>query len=119
LVFTKCPRTIARRERELNLPVNRRNQRVLRYSMEVVVLLCAMGWEMDRKEATRLNLVPDVVLALAAKHAVVLGRKPEPREEPLQPVLLGDSDDERALIHAWNDSTKGPMLREIIRLMSA
>ena len=119
LVFQVCPRTIARWQRRWGLPVNQHNARVLRYPVETVVLLCALGCEMNRAEAQRLGLVPDPILALAATHAKVLGRKQPEELLPLHPVLIGESEDEKRLIRFWQDPVKGAALRAMVRAMGS
>lgn len=116
LIFNVCARTVARWEAGYRLPAEFKNARVLRYSPEVVVQLCALGHSLDRDAAARFGLMPDVILELASKHA---GQpKRTPRTPVASPVLLIQDDDDRLFLQLWRDPVKGPALRVVVRAMA-
>lgn len=118
LVFEVCPRTVARWEDAFDLPVVRRNARVLIHEVESVVLLCAQGFSLDRRSASEVGLLPDAVLALASKHGAIIGRRKNFDNLPINPVLIATTDDERRLIRLWNDPIKRAGIVTLIRAMS-
>jgi len=118
-VFDVSTRTVARWEDRYHLPVQRQNARVLAYSVESVVMLCAAGYAMNRERAFDVSLVPDAILALAAKHGAYVGRGSAIETQPVSPVLVATSEDERRLIRLWNDPVKREALRVVVRAMSA
>ncbi len=118
-VFQVSTRTISRWQRRWGFPLDEHNARVLRYPVETVVLLCALGCEMNRAEAERLGLVPDPILTLAATHAKVLGRQQPEKLLPLHPVLIGESEEEKLLIRFWQDPVKGAALRAMVHAMAS
>lgn len=99
--------------------VERENARVMWYTAETVVQLLALSWEFKRDKATALNLLPDVLLDLAAKHA----RETMPTEPapcgPVNPVLIAEDEISRKMVRLWCDPTKGLLLRELVRVMEA
>lgn len=117
-VFAVSTRTVARWEDHYHLPVQRQNARVLVYSVESVVMLCAAGHVMNRERAFEVNLVPDAILELAGRHGAEVGGRIAVEIKPVNPVLIATSDDERRLIRLWSDPTKREALRIIIQAMS-
>ncbi len=113
-VFGKSPRSIFRWEAGLGILVERKNARVLRYGLDCVVGLVALGLTLDTAAAESLGLNPRAIIALASAIAT------RPHSSQAVPatqngVLVAEGDDDRRLIAAWRDTTLGPVLRRILR----
>jgi hypothetical protein len=116
-IFRVSRRTINRWEAAYGILADRKNARVLRYSLEWVVRLVAFGLEINTEEAGRLGLYPNSILTLAASVApqtISAGN-----DSPVQPVpLAAQDDDDRRLLIAWRNAELGPALRKIVRALT-
>jgi hypothetical protein len=65
-LFEVTTRTVTRWETRFDLPVERTNARVLRYTLVSVILLCARGHQIKRGEAELLGLYLDKIFTVAA-----------------------------------------------------
>ena len=113
-LFVVSMRTINRWETGFGITAERKNARVLRYGLDCVIGLVALGLTLDNTVAERLGLNPRAIIALAS--AIASG----PRSLQAVPVvqnvvLVAEGDEDRSLIAAWRDATLGPVLRKILR----
>ena len=116
-LFVVSTRTINRWETGFGISAKRKNARVLRYGLDGVVGLVALGLTLDTAVAERLGLNPTAILALAASIAV----RPNPAltATAVQPVALVDeNNDYRRLLVVWSDACLGPVLRKIVRALT-
>lgn len=119
-VFAVSSRTIYRWAKCFSLPFVQRNARVIRYPMDAVVLLSARGIALNRENAVRMGLLPEVIFAVAAKHQQLSQRNSaetayQPRSH--ESVLLAESDDDFRLIELWQHPERGETLRALVRMI--
>lgn len=114
LLLNRSARTISRWESLLALRVERKNARVVRYPLETLIRLIAVGVRLNIAEADRIGLNSGAVIALASAVA--------PRPKTTMPgtaratsVFVVADEDDRRLIRAWKDPALGPVLKKIIR----
>lgn len=110
-VLGRSKRTIARWEGAFGLAVDRRNERVLRYSMGSLVGLVSRGEVLEVHEAERLGLNPTAILSLAS---AICAYSQMHVAQPDNVVFVAESDTDRRLIAAWRDPALGPVLRKIV-----
>ncbi|MEO6993102.1 MAG: hypothetical protein ABI273_05715 [Lacunisphaera sp.] len=121
-VFAVSSRTIYRWSKCFSLPFVQRNARVIRYPMDAVILLSARGIALNRENAVRMGLVPEVIFAVAAKHHQLSQRNstetvclPKSHDS----VLLAESDDDFRLIELRQHPERGETLRALVRMIGA
>jgi hypothetical protein len=89
--------------------------------MEVVVLLSARGIALNRENATRMGLLPEVIFAAAAREQNAT-RRPVEKPCPVDShgsALLAKSDDDFRLIELWHHPERGETLRALVRMIGA
>lgn len=114
ILINRSTRTVSRWESLFGFRAERENARVLRYTLEALVGLVAMGATLNLAEAERRGLNSKAIIALAA--VVAPRATPQTREQKMaNVVLVAEDEDDFRLIRAWRDPALGPVLRKILR----
>lgn len=119
-VFAVSSRTIYRWSKCFSLPFVQRNARVIRYPIDAVILLSAHGIALNRENAVRMGLLPEVIFAVAAKHQQLSQKnsgEPTRFPKPHDSVLLAESDDDFRLIELWQHPERRETLRALVRMI--
>ena len=116
-LFVVSTKTINRWEARHGISAERTNARVLRYPLECIVNLVALGRELDAERAEHLGLNVRAILSLASSVAVQSAVTPNP--STVQPVVfVAEDDDDCRLLKAWRNSDIGPVLHKIVRALT-
>lgn len=107
------PRTVSRLEVKYGFRPECRNARVLRYPVEQLVGLVAIGAQVNRREAARLGLDPRAILRLAAQLRGSGGAASEGRPPP--PPIGAEEVETSLLLKAWADPSCRRVLGAVVR----
>lgn len=118
ILVRRSARTISRWESLFEFRAERKNARVLRYPLETLVGVVALGATLNVAEAERRGLNAKAIIALAS---TIAPRSPPqtPTQDRERAVLVAQDDDDLRMIKAWRDPSSGPFLRKILRGLAA
>jgi hypothetical protein len=88
--------------------------------MDAVILLSARGIALNRENAVRMGLLPEVIFAVAAKHQQMSQKNSAEtacQSRSHNSVLLAESDDDFRLIELWQHPERGETLRALVRMI--
>lgn len=111
--FKVTTKTFARWEFKYDLPVERKNARVIRYNEATFLALLAAGKEFDREECGRLGFNPAELLKLAAVLRPNFGDVATPQPDPADSVFVAESEEDRKVIAMLRHPVHGNYIRKM------
>jgi hypothetical protein len=111
--FSAATKTLARWELKYDLPVKRKNARVIRYTEATFLALLAAGKKCNRVKCEDLGFNHPELLKLAAVLHPNFGDVATPQPDPADSVFVAGSDEDRKVIAMLRHPVHGNYLRKM------